>query len=110
MRFLKIAVCLLVVSPRPALGCIEHEAGRTGWFHEMRWSSAGLAGDGAEEPGLSGLWLLGVGLASVGLVVVSFLAYSRTAGGMSSAGAGEDRHIDRESPGLPIRSSGLGYA
>jgi hypothetical protein len=110
MRLSTIAVCLLALSPRPALGCIEHDARQTGWFHELPSFSAGLAGGGAEEPGIPGWWLLAAGLASIALVAVSFRAFSRAAGRVQSAGVVEDPDIDRESPGLPLRNHDLKYA
>jgi hypothetical protein len=80
MRLATIAVCLLVVSPCPVFGCDEHAPQQTGWFHEMPSSYPSFAGEGAQEPGMLGLWLLGAGSASVALVVVSFRAFSRAAG------------------------------
>jgi hypothetical protein len=111
MRLATIAVCLLVLSPRPVLGCIDHEAQRTGWFHEMRSSAASFAGDGAGEPGMSGFWLLGAGSASVALVVVSFRAFSRAAdrARLLPAGPDEARDVGRESPGLPMAENAVGY-
>jgi hypothetical protein len=97
MRIAMIAVCLLALSSCPAFGCIEHEAQQTGWFHEMP-SNASFAGEGAEEPGKSGVWLLGAGSASVALVVVSFRAFSRAAGRarVQAAGSDEDQDVGRE--------------
>jgi hypothetical protein len=111
MRLSMIAVCLLVLSPCPAFGCIEHEAQQTGWFHEMPSSYARFAGEGAEAPGMLGLWLLGAGSASVVLVIVSFRAFSRAAGQarVQPDGPDEDQVMERESPGLPLVDSDLGY-
>jgi hypothetical protein len=102
MRLSTIAVCLLVLSPCPAFGCIEHEAQQTGWFHEMPSSYASSAGKGAEASGMLGLWLLGAGSASVALVVVSFRAFSLAAGRarVQPAGFDEDQVRECESPGL----------
>jgi hypothetical protein len=82
MRFSTIAVCLLVLvlSPRPALGCDEHAPQQTGWFHEMPSSYPSFAGDGAGEPRMPSVWLLGAGSASVALVIASFRSFSRAAG------------------------------
>jgi hypothetical protein len=82
MRFSMIAVCplVLVLSPRPVLGCDEHAPQQTGWFHEMPSSYPGFAGDGGGESRMPGVWLLGAGSASVALVLVSFRAFSRAAG------------------------------
>jgi hypothetical protein len=111
MRLSTIAVCLLVLSPRPVLGCIEHDTQQTGWLHEIPTSSASFAGDGAEAPGMLGLWRLGVGSASVALVVVSFRAFSRATGRarVRPSGCDEDRDVGRESPGQPTADPGLGY-
>jgi hypothetical protein len=111
MRLSMIAVCLLVLSPRPVLGCIEHEAQQTGWFHEMPSSYARFTGGGAEAPGMLSLWLFGAGSASVALVVVSFRAFSRAAGGAGEqpGGSDEGQDADCEDPGLPVPGSNLGY-
>jgi hypothetical protein len=112
MRLATLAVCLLVFSPGPVLGCIEHEAQQTGWFDEMPSSYARFAGGGAEAPGMSNLWLLGAGSASVLLVIVSFRAFSRAAGraGEQPGGPDEDQEVERESLGLPPADPSLGYA
>ena len=114
MRFSTIvAVCLLVLSPCRVLGCIEHEAQQTGWFHEMpSLSYSSFAGGGGEESAMSGVWVFGAGLASVALVVVSFRAFSRTAGRapVQPAGPDEDQDVGRESPGLVLGDTTLGYA
>jgi hypothetical protein len=113
MRLATLAVCLLVFSPCPVLGCIEHEAQQTGWFHEMPSSYyARFTGGGAEAPGMSSLWLFGAGSASVALVVVSFRAFSRAAGraGEQPAGPDEDEDVGHESPALPLADPSLGYA
>lgn len=75
-----IAVCLLVLSPRPVRGCIEHDGQPTGWFHETHASAAGLAGDFEASSRRSGLWRFGVGVVSIALVVGSFRAFARAAG------------------------------
>jgi hypothetical protein len=112
MRLSMITVCLLVLSACPAFGCIEHEAQQTGWFHEMPSSYASFAGEGAEAPGMLGLWLLGAGSASVVLVIVSFRAFSRAAGRVPVLPGGPDevQEVKRESPGLPVADPSLGYA
>ncbi len=112
MRLSTIAVCLLVLSPCPALGCDEHASQQTGWLHEVPSSYASFVGEGAEASGMLGLWLLGVGSASVALVIVSFRAFSRAAGRVrvQPAGHDEDRDMSRESPGLPMADPSLGYA
>jgi hypothetical protein len=111
MRLSTIAVCLLVLSPRPVLGCIEHEAQQTGWFHEMPSSYASFAGEGGEAPGMPDLWLFGAGSASVALIAVSFRAFSRAAGRATAqpAGLDEDQDVGRESPGILVPNSDLGY-
>jgi hypothetical protein len=112
MRLSTIAVCLLVLSPCPVLGCDEHSPQQTGWFHEMPSSYASFAGEGAEAPGMHGLWLLGAGSASVALVLVSFRGFSRAAGWtrVQPADVDKDQDIGCESPGLPMADPGLGYA
>lgn len=105
MRPSTIAVCLLVLSPCPSFGCIEHESQQTGWFHEMPSSSyASLAGAGEEASVMTGPWLLAAGSASVALVLVSFRAFRRAASRarVLPAGPDEDREMSREAPGLPL--------
>jgi hypothetical protein len=111
MRLSTIAVCLLVLCPWPAFGCIEHEAQQTGWFHEMPSSYARFAGDGAEASGMLGLWLLGAGSASVALIAVSFRAFSRAAGRAPArpAGTDEGRGAGHESPERLMPDPNLGY-
>jgi hypothetical protein len=84
MRLSTIAVCLLLVSPPSALACWKDAPEQTGWFQEMPSSSQGTAwwetADGAKWDGTFNALLMGVGLASITLVVVSFRAFSRAVG------------------------------
>jgi hypothetical protein len=79
MRLSTIAVCLLVLSPRPALGCGDYAPLQMGWFHEMPSSYPSFAGDGAEESEMPAPWLAAAGSAAVVLVAMSFRAFSRAA-------------------------------
>jgi hypothetical protein len=94
MRLSTIAVCLLVLSPCPVLGCDDYAPLQTAWFREMPSSHARFIWEGEEESGMPGLWLLGAGSASVGLVIVSFRAFSRAAGRARVQPTGSDEGPD----------------
>ncbi len=78
MRRSTIAVFLLVVPPSSALACDgEHKAG---WFDVMparSWELLEAGGEGNPREEMSSLWAIAAGTASLGLIAVSFRAYSR---------------------------------
>jgi hypothetical protein len=94
MRISTIVVSLLLASGSPALSCDKFETGPEGWLSRMPIARRAFAEAGEEESAMSGARIVGVGLAALALVAVTFRAFGRASGRarpveFEPAGAGE---------------------
>lgn len=80
MRRAMVVLCLLMVSPASVVACWEDAPEQTGWLQEPRASYRGPAVQDAEEMTAFIGSMAGAGVASVFLVVVSFVAFTRASG------------------------------
>src|SRR5262249_8757806 len=98
MRLSTIVACLLLVTPFPALACIEHAAEQTGWLREAPSAHRYFAAESAEGTTMLGVSLMGAGLASLALVVMAFRILRRAPAG------GRARPVEFE-PATPEEST-----
>lgn len=77
MRLSTMALGVLLLCPPPLLACWKDEPEQTAWLNNTPSYYRGVAEDNTEARTIA-LSLAGAGLASVGLIAVSFRMFSRT--------------------------------
>jgi hypothetical protein len=80
MRISTIVVSLLLASTSPALACDKFEYGSEGWLGKMPIARRAFAEEGVEESSMSGVRMVGAGVAALALVAVAFRAFRRATG------------------------------